>query len=296
MARQHRSLRFYGQVVKESMARFIDEDAPTHSAALAYAMVFSLPPMLLIIFWTAGRLYKEFAVQEAIFSEIGELVGTEGARQLTVTVERLDVQEPTWWATAVAIGAVLFTATTVLSTLQNALNRIFRVDREGSAASSIWRMLRDRILSVAMIVTVSFLLTVSFVVEAFLATLGRFLAEWIGEAATPMVALDSFLLEFLATTLLFMLVFRVVPDVTLEWRDVRFGALLTAILFVAGKNLIASIIGQSNAADLYDAAGSILVLMLWVYYASALVLFGAIFTFTRARALGRARGGKGDGA
>jgi membrane protein len=213
-----------------------------------------------------------------------------------VTVEGLDVQEPTWWATAVAIGAVLFTATTVLSTLQNALNRIFRVEREGSAASSIWRVLRDRILSVAMIVTVSFLLTVSFVVDAFLAQVGQFLAEWIGEGAALVVALDSFLLEFLATTVLFMLVFRVVPDVTLEWRDIRFGALLTAILFVVGKNLIASIIGQSNAADLYDAAGSILVLMLWVYYASALVLFGAIFTFTRARALGRVREGKGAGA
>jgi membrane protein len=282
MSTDDHPLRFYWNVLKASGARFADEDVPTRSAALAFYMVFSLPPMLLIILWTAGRVYREAAVREAVFAEIGAMVGEEGARQLMATIEGLDIQEPTWWATAAAVGAMLVTASTVLVTTQSALNRIFEVEPADTAGMGVWRMLRGRLVSFAMLVTVSFLLTVSLVVDALITAVDLFLARWIGGLSNLLMVVDSMLLDLAAMTVLFALLFRYLPDLRLEWRDIWFGALMTACWFMLGEYLIGFLIGSSEAADLYDAAGSVLVLMLWVYYASAIFLFGATFTATRA--------------
>ena len=198
---------FYWDVLRESIAKFFSEDMPAHAAALSYYMVFSLPSMLFIVFWITAKFYKEDAVRDAISSQIGSLVGEEGARQIMATLGKLNFQEPSSWVTAVGLGMLLFFATTVF---------------------------------------------------------------------------DAMLLDLGATTVLFAMYFRYLPDAKLKWQDTLFGALLTAVVFTGGKYLIAIFIGNSEVADLYDAAGSILVLMLWVYYASAIFLFGATFTFTRA--------------
>ena len=137
--------RFYQRVLAEAVAKLFKEDALTRSAALSYYMIFSLPSILLIILWTAARFYREVAVREAVFSEIGQLVGEEGAAQLSATIEGLSIQEPTWWATLVGIGVLLFTATTVLVTLQNTLNRIFEVEAAEGEGLGIWEMLYDRL-------------------------------------------------------------------------------------------------------------------------------------------------------
>jgi membrane protein len=276
---------FYRTVLKEAFVKFFKEDVPTQSAALAYYMIFSLPSILLIILWTAARFYREVAVREAIFSEIGDLVGEEGAQQLIATIEGLNIQEPTWWATAVGIGILLFTATTVLVTMQNTLNRIFEIKAADAKGLGIWKMLCDRLISFTMLVSISFILLVSLVVEALISALGKFVAKWIGVVATYMMAFDSILLDLVATIALFAMFFRYLPDVKLKWKDTWFGALMTTGLFTAGKYLIGFIIGNSEAADLYDAAGSVLVIMLWVYYASAIFLFGATFTYTRSKLL-----------
>jgi len=280
-------LLFYWKVLRASIARFAKEDAPTHSAAMSYAMVFSLPPMLLIILWVTGFFFEEVLVQEAVFSEIGALVGEEGARQLLVTLEGFDIQKPTWWATAVAAVTLLFTASTVLVSGQNALNRIFGVKATDSGGLGLSKMLFDRLVSFAMLVTVAFILSVSLIAKALIRLFGTFLSKWSGELSSWLTVFDSALLNYGAMTLLFVLLFRYLPDVQMKWRDTFFGGLLTAGLFALGKSLIGSLIGNSEVANLYDAAGSILVLMLWVYYASAIFLFGATFTWTRADLLAR---------
>ena len=280
-------LLFYWKVLRASIARFAKEDAPTHSAAMSYAMVFSLPPMLLIILWVTGIFFEEVLVQEAVFSEIGALVGEEGARQLLVTLEGFDIQKPTWWATAVAAVTLLFTASTVLVSGQNALNRIFGVKAADSGGLGLSKMLFDRLVSFAMLVTVAFILSVSLIAKALIRLFGTFLSKWSGELSSWLTVFDSALLNYGAMTLLFVLLFRYLPDVQMKWRDTFFGGLLTAGLFALGKSLIGSLIGNSEVANLYDAAGSILVLMLWVYYASAIFLFGATFTWTRADLLAR---------
>jgi membrane protein len=248
-------------------------------------MIFSLPSILLIILWTAARFYREVAVQEALFTEIGDLVGHEGAQQLMATVEGLDIQEPTWWATAVGVGVLIFTATTVLVTMQNVLNRIFEVKPAEAEGLELWEILRDRLISFTMLATMTFILLVSLVVDTLITALGKFVTEWIGSVATYVVAFDSILLDLAGTTVLFAMFFRYLPDVKLTWRDTWLGAVVTTVLFTAGKYLIGFFIGNSSAANLYEAAGSLLVLMLWVYYASAIFLFGATFTFVRAKLL-----------
>jgi membrane protein len=185
----------------------------------------------------------------------------------------------------VGIAVLLFTATTVLVTMQNTLNRIFEVNVADAKGLGIWKMLCDRFISFTLLITISFILLVSLVVDALISALGNFVAQWIGGFTTYLMAFDSIFLDLAATTGLFAIFFRYLPDVTLKWKDTWFGALVTMGLFTAGKSLIGLIIGNSEVADLYDAAGSVLVVMLWVYYASAIFLFGASFTFSRAKLL-----------
>ena len=172
---------FYWDVLRESIATYFGKDMPAHAAALAFYMIFSLPSMLFIILWTAARFYREVAVREAVFAEFGELVGEEGTQQLMATLDGLNVHEPTWWATAVGIGILLFTATTVLVTMHNTLNRIFEVNAADTEGLGIWKMACDRFVSFTLVVTIAFILLVSLVVDAMITALGMFVVKWAGE-------------------------------------------------------------------------------------------------------------------
>jgi membrane protein len=277
--------RFYKRVLENSVAKFLKEDVLTQSAALSFYMIFSWPSILLIIIWTASRFYREVAVRDALFSEIGEIVGHQGAQQLIATVEKIDLNEPTWWATGIGIGVMLFTATTVLATVQSTLNRIYEVKPAETQGLGILEILRERFISFTLIVTISFLLLVSLVVDTLISAFGEFAVKWLGGFSSYIIVFDAFLLELAATTVVFALFIRYLPDIKLKWKDTWLGALVTASFFGIGKYLIGFLIGSSDVADIYDAAGSVLVLMLWVYYASAIFLFGATFTFERAQML-----------
>ena len=276
----------YLDVLKAAISRFVDADMPTQSAALAYYMVFSLPPMLLIVFWTGELLYKEVEIREAVFAEIGVLVGEDGARQLMGTIEGLNIEQPTLLATLVGIAVLLFTASTTLVTIQNALNRLFEVPPADTMGKGIYQLIRHRLVSFAILIIISFILSVSLVLDAAISAFDLSLAAWLGQFSHTMVVIDSLLVELLTMTLLFALMFRYLPDVRLKWRDTWIGALLTAALFSFGEYLIGYLIGSNEIATLYDAAGSILVLMLWVFYAAAILFLGASFTFSRAKLLG----------
>jgi len=276
---------FYVKVLKTSIVRYFDRDMPMHAAALSYYMVFSLPSMLLIILWTSARFYDEVAVREAIFTKIGSLVGHQGAGQIMATLEKLSVEQPTFWATALGIGILLFFATSVFDGMRTAFNKTMPAQIDDSVVRSIWKLLRIRFIAFAMLVSISFILLVSMVIHALITKLGHHLVQWWGETGELIVAFDFILMELGTVALLFALYFRYLPDIRLQWRDIWLGALLTAGLLVMGKSLIGFFISNSTVADLYDAAGSILVLMLWVYYSSAILLLGATFTFTRAELL-----------
>lgn len=279
-------IKFYWGVLKGAFDKFIDGDLLTQSAALSYYTIFSLPPMLLIILKTATQFYNEAEVKQTIFDEIGGLVGRDGAQQLLGTLDKIDIHQPSWWATALGIGVLVFTATTVFITMQNALNMIFEVKPATNTKGwGLLKMLRDRAISFALLVSIAFILLVSLVVDALMTAFGKYLNDTLGDISAVMVIVTSVILPIAIITLLFAMLFRFLPDAKLAWRDTWFGALVTALLFSLGKYLIGFYIGNSSAASLYDAAGSVLVVMLWVYYASAILLFGATFTFVRAKQL-----------
>lgn len=223
---------------------------------------------------------------EAIFTEVASLVGHEGAQQLMVTLGGLSIEKPTLWASVVAALALLFTASTVLVAGQNALNRLLGYQVEQAPVQAMWKMLRDRFLSLAMLLTIAFILSVSLILNAMVALLSSALENWNPLTASLITFLDYALLDLVVMSVLFVFMFRYLPDVRLRWSETWFAAVLTAFLFTAGQYVIGFIIGQSDAANYYDAAGSVLVLMLWVYYSSAIFLFGAVFMNVRSDLLG----------
>lgn len=280
------AISLYGSIFTGAVKRFLGGDALMHAAALSFFTVFSLPPMLLVILWSAGLLYQEASVSAAIYGELSALIGADGTQQLMATLEELSIEQPTLWATATTAIALAVTASTVLVAGQNAINQQLQIDTSTSGAVALWRALRDRILSLAMLATFAFILSVCLVLSALIALLGISLEPWLGSMTTVMVAFDYALLDFAAMGVVFTLLFRYLPDKAMKWRDAGAAALLTALLFLVGQHLIRYLIGNSEAADYYDAAGGVLVLMLWVYCASAIVLFGAAFAAERAEVLG----------
>jgi membrane protein len=252
------------------------------SAALAFYMIFSL---LLIILWIAARFNKEVVVRQAIFIELGDLVGQGGAQQLMETVTKIHIHEPTVLATVLGFTVLIFTATNVFITTKISLNRICEVKKAPGKVISIQVLLLERLVSFILIITISILLLVLVGLDALVSALGSYSARWIGEFAAYMVVVDAFFIELILTTVLLAMFFRYLPGVKLHWKDTWLGAFVTTILLAAGEYLIGYLLGRQTVANLYEATGSVLLLMLWVYYASSIFLFGATLTFVRTRLL-----------
>ena len=269
--------RFYWKVLKQSFQSFLKEDIFTYAAGLAYYTIFALPPMLMVILFTTTLFYDRTTMRQTIFGEISGLVGPESAQSLANTLDRIGLFEGSLWATAISIAALLFTSTTVFVTIQNALNRIFGVKPKPKASGWI-KMLRDRLISFALLLSIAFILIVSLVLTALINALGGYLSQYIPEVSIIIATIVSELVPFLIITFLFGLTFRYLPDVKLHWKDTIIGAFITSLLFLAGKFLISFYIANSQAANLYEAAGSVMVILLWVFYASVIFLFGAVFT------------------
>jgi membrane protein len=245
-------------------------------------MVFSLPPMLFVIFWMSGFWYEEILVREAVFDEFGGMIGKQGSDQLMNTLDKLSANRPTVLATIIGVGMLLFTASTVLVTMKKALNDIFEVTDKRTVKQGIVWMLLDRFLSIAMLCILAIILTLSMILKTLITALNQRIDKWLENSNTWVVLFDQVLISLLTLTLLFAITYRYMPDTRLKWKDTWFGAILTALLFVVGESLIELSIGSSQIANYYDAAGGILILMLWVYYTSAIFLFGATVTHVRA--------------
>lgn len=271
--------------MKNSVAEFNSQDLFTRAAGLSYYMVFSLPPMLLVVVWLTSMWFEEVHVRESIFEEFAELIGNEGADKLEATMTNLTVSQPGLWKTVLWVATLSFTASTVFVTAKDALNSIFKVKLDRSVQKSAIMMIVDRFLSIAMLCIIALILTLSLIVSALLTKFNEIITEWLGNSAVWLQFLDTLLFNMVVFTLLFALIFRYVPDQRLPWRDTWFGAIFTAFLFIVGKSLIGSFIGNSQLANYYDAAGGILVLMLWVYYTTLIFYFGAVLTESRASML-----------
>jgi membrane protein len=278
-------------LARDSVAKFLDDSPFEMAAALSFYTMLSLSPLLLIVVSAAGLVWGEDSVRAQILTQMRELIGTAGAGAVRTVLDRSAFTGHTVTSMVIGVLTLIFGATTVFVELQSALNRIWKVETSPQATTRpalLWSLVRTRLLALALIFVVGFLLLVSLVVSAGLAALHDYLARSFERGAIVWEVVN-FLVSLAVIALLIAMVYRVLPDVRLAWGDVWGGALVTAALFSIGKFLIGLYLGQTSVASAYGAAGSLVVLLLWVYYSSLIMFLGAEITAVHARHRHRVR-------
>jgi membrane protein len=274
--------------LKQVAAAWVDDRVPSMGAALAFYTTFSLAPLLLIVMALAGLVFGEEAARGEIAAQLRALMGEQGAaaaQQLLASVHK-----PAEGMATAALGALLLLvgATTVFAELQDSLDRIWRApvaSGNSHRSNGLWLLLRARLLSFGMILAIGFLLMVSLVVSAGLASLGRHVGPFFG-AWLLLADVANTAASFGMVTVMFALIYKYMPRVRVHWKDVWIGALITAALFTLGKSLIGLYIGRSSISSGFGAAGSLVVVLLWVYYSAQVFLLGAQFTWVFANRFG----------
>ncbi|MCD9119650.1 YihY/virulence factor BrkB family protein [Cupriavidus sp. UGS-1] len=277
----------YG-LLKDTVSAWIDDYAPSMGAAIAYYTVFSVAPLLLIVISVAGVVFGAEAARGAIVTELQGFIGTEGAKAIEDMLAAVSEPATSTLTTLAGLVTLLIGATTVFAELQSALDRIWRVP-ERQKSSGLWGLLRARVLSFGMILGIGFLLIVSLLASAALAALSRGWAPLFGEEEAVAHIVD-FVFSLAVITTGFAMIYKIMPRARVRWPDVWLGALVTALLFTFGKFLIGLYIGKTGVASGYGAAGSLVVLLVWVYYSAQIFLLGAEFTWLYAHRYGSLRG------
>ena len=281
-------------LVRKAVSAWIDDYAPSMGAALAYYTLFSIAPLLIIVIAVAGVVFGADAVQGQIVQQLQGLIGREGAVAIQGLIKSANEPKQGLVATIVSVVVLLIGATTVFGELQSALDRIWRVPAPAKT-SGLWSLLRARLLSFGMILGMGFLLMVSLVVGAGLSAFGA----WWGAAFSGWTVLLQVLnlgLSLALSTGLFAMIYKLMPRAKISWRDVWIGAAVTAALFEIGKYLIGLYLGTSAIASGFGAAGSLVVLLVWVYYSAQIFLLGAEFTWVFAHEHGSKAGTATDAA
>lgn len=263
------------RLITRAFEEWLHDQAPLQAAALAFYTIFAIAPLLIISISVAGLLFGEEAARGEIFEQIRFLVGEDGARAVETVMENAARPAASIPAAAIGLLVLLFGASGVFGQLQQALNAVWHVQpKEGRG---FWGILRDRFVSFTMVVGVGFLLMVSLLLSAALHGFARFLNEqWPGSAS--MIQALNVAVSYGVFTALFAMMYKVLPDIRMRWRDVWFGAAITAALFALGKYLIGLYLGRSSLGSTYGAAGSLVIVLVWVYYSSQVLLFGAEVT------------------
>ena len=281
------SIRDWWPLVKAASVAWVADYAPSMGAALAYYSVFSLAPLLLIVIAIAGMVFGQDAVRGEVFVQLQSLLGAEAAKSIEGLLASVSKPAEGMASTIIGVTLLLVGATSVFGELQDALDRIWRAparDRSGG----LWGLVRARLLSFGMILGVAFLLMVSLVLSAVVAALGKLWSGAFGEWALLAQLLDL-AVGFVMTTGVFAMIYKIMPRVSVKWRDVWLGAAVTSILFTGGRFLIGLYIGRSDLASGFGAAGSLIVVFVWVYYSAQIFLLGAEFTWIYAKTFGSMR-------
>ncbi len=270
-------------LIKDTFVSWDEDRAPRLAAALSYYTIFALAPLLIIAIAIAALFFDEAHVRNNILNELGGLIGPSGRKAIEMLID--GARQPTTGAIATTIGVItlLVAAGGLFGQLQDALNTIWEV--QPKPGRGIWGMIKDRFFSFAMVLGTGFLLLVSLLVSTVLAATGQWFA---GDAygQTLMWRGISFFVSFGVTSLLFALIFKVLPDAKVRWRDVWIGAIVTAALFSLGRFLIGWYLGQAATESTYGAAGSLVALLIWIYYSTQILFLGAEFTQVYAQAYG----------
>ena len=264
-------------LLKDAGKDFMDDECPVRAAALSYYIVFSLPPLLILILLIASAVFDPAQVQQALTAQMGGFMGAEGAQEIGTIMQEAERPGGRGLKAVLGIAAIVFGATGSFLQLQGALNRAWEVEpdpRQGGIKNMIFK----RILSLGMILGVAFLLLVSLALSAALSAVGDMIGRMIPGGSEVVAHVFNFVLSFVVITGLFAAIYKVLPDARISWKDVRVGAVVTALLFTIGKFLLGLYLGRSNPGEAFGAAGSLALILVWIYYSSMIVLFGAEFT------------------
>jgi len=265
-------------ITKQSFNDFIDNKVFKLSAALAFYTIFSLPAMLIIIISVSDIFYGRAAVEGTLYHQISNFVGADAALQIQQTIRGAALSNSSNFATIVGVITLLFGATSVFSEIQDSINLIWKLKAKPRKGKGFLKMILNRLLSFSIVVTLSFLLLVSLMINGAMDALINHLTKIFPQLTVILVYALNLLLTFSITALLFAMIFKVLPDAKIKWKHVRAGAFTTALLFMIGKFLIGYYLGQSKMSSTYGAAGSVIVILLWVYYSAMILYFGAVFT------------------
>jgi membrane protein len=262
-------------LLKTSVSEFLDNESLRLAAALAFNAIFSIPPLLLIIIKAAGFFLGEAAVSGELSNQIATAVGPDAATQVQEIIKKASISE-SGWALWVGIGTLLFAGTTFFVTLQQSLNTVWNL--KVKPTNGIMRMAKERIFSFGIILSIALLMLFSLVMSAAISILSGYISDLLPGVGVWVIKLIDFIVSVALISLLFALIFKYLPDGIIRWKDTFIGAVVTALLFGVGKFLISWYIGSSDPGSAYGAAGSIIVILVWIYYSSMIVFFGAEFT------------------
>ena len=272
-------------LARETLSSWSDDYAASMGAALAYYTMFSIAPLLLIVISVAGLFFGERAARGEIIDQLQDLMGVDGARAVQSLLASVNQPRAGILATLFGLCALVVGATTVIGELQNALDRIWRAPRRDESGVAKW--LHSRLTSLGMIMGIGFLLMVSLLASAALATVQRWFGRYVDLGGFASAV--DFVLSLVFITVAFAMIYKLMPRVRVEWRDVWIGAVVTSLLFTVGKMAIGLYIGRSAVASTFGAAASLVAMVVWVYWSAQIFLLGAEFTRVYARRCGSLR-------
>ncbi|MGX5688267.1 YihY/virulence factor BrkB family protein [Arcticibacter tournemirensis] len=265
---------------------FGEDKAMKYSASLAYSTVFALSPLLVLIISLASIFYEKGEIQSKLFREIGAMVGPDTSHQLQLLIEKSAVSGGSTISLIISIVVLLIGATAIFTEIQDTLNIIWRV--RPKPKKGFQKLIINRILSFSMIISLGFLLVVSLIINGIVAAISERLTIYFPDITILLVMAFNVVLTFLIISVLFGIIFKFLPDVRISWKDVRVGAIATAVLFMLGRFLIGMYLQIAGTGSAFGAAGSVVVILTWVYYTAAILYFGAEFTQVYAEKFGTA--------
>ena len=272
-------------LIKETLHEFSEDNVMHYGASLSYYTLFALPPMIIIVITAAGTFFGKDAVSGQLYAQLAGLLGEEGALEVQEIVAAAMKLKPNFFAKAVGIAAILVSSTGMFLALQDALNTIWGV--KAMPKSNILKLLRDRVMSFAMVISIAFLLLVSLVVHAAVVAATQLMSNYFHFISLVVMHIFNVVIPIAIITLLFALLFKYLPDAKVRWKDVWIGAFVSSLLFSLGKYVIGLYLGNSNVGSAYGAAGTVVILLTWVFYSSVLLFVGAEFTKVYASRYGK---------
>ena len=273
------------QITKKTAKAWMEADPFRQSAVIAYYAIFSIPALLVIIITCAGFAFGKEAVQGEISNQIGSAIGHDTAKQVEEMIAKVGMQKNSIWATFISVVTLILGSTGVFSQLQVSINQIWEV--KVTAKKKWLKSIKDRLFSFGLILSICFLLLISLLLTAALSAFSEWIKAHLPDFMLYVFKLLNFIISFGAITTLFALMFKILPDARIQWKDVIIGSIVTGLLFVLGKFLLGIYFGKAQPGSTYGAAGSVILIMLWVSYSCMILFFGAEFTKQSATHFGR---------